>query len=240
MPADGTYPFTVVDDTHITITVLDTVGRVGYFTAGMDTPTLNRSGTASTAFSAWSVGNTETDIAQTPMRSPTVFNYFLPDYQFPGVISNAGLITPEFQLTSETNVVRQANFLYNGIFNPGGNTGGISSFRSGAGDMAVDFSPWMGIKPGGTTAWTNNENVNALIDQLNTLLMAGQLPSTGTNNYAANPRVIVNARQSIYDFVTNTSNIAYTAVSPSDTQKRDRIRAIVHLIVTSPNFAIQK
>ena len=240
MPADGTYPFTVVDDTHITITVLDTVGRVGYFTAGMDTPTLNRSGTASTAFSAWSVGNTDTDIAQTPMRSPTVFNYFLPDYQFPGVISNAGLITPEFQLTSETNVVRQANFLYNGIFNPGGNTGGISSFRSGAGDMAVDFSPWMGIKPGGTTAWTNNENVNALIDQLNTLLMAGQLPSTGTNNYAANPRVIVNARQSIYDFVTNTSNIAYTAVSPSDTQKRDRIRAIVHLIVTSPNFAIQK
>ena len=239
-PAEGTYPFTVVDDTHLTITVPDSVGRVGYFVAGMDTPTLNRTGAASTAYSAWSVGNTETDIAQTPLRSPTVFNFYLPDYQYPGILANAGLVTPEFELTSETTVVRQANFLYNGIFNPTTSTGGISSFRSGAGDMAVDFSPWMGIKPGGATPWTNNENVNALIDQLNTLLMAGQLPSTGVNNYAANPRVIVNARQAIYDFVTNTSNIAYTAAAPTDTQKRDRIRAIVHLIVTSPNFAIQK
>ena len=239
-PAGGTYPFTVVDDTHLTFTVPDSVSRVGYFSAGMDNPTLNRTGTASTAYSAWSVGNTETDIAQTPLRSPTVFNFFLPDYQYPGILANAGLITPEFELTSETTVVRQANFLYNGIFNPTTNTGGISSFRSGAGDMAVDFSPWMGIKPGGSTPWTNNENVSALIDQLNTLLMAGQLPSTGTNNYAASPRVIVNARQVIYDFVTNTANIAYTAAAPTDTQKRDRIRAIVHLIVTSPSFAIQK
>ena len=240
LPAVGTYPITVVDDTHLTFTVLDSVGRVGYFVAGMDGPTLNRSGTASTAYSAWSVGNTETDIAQTPLRSPTVFNFYLPDYQYPGILANAGLVTPEFELTSETTVIRQANFLYNGIFNPTTTTGGISSFRSGGGDMAVDFGPWMGIKPVGTTPWTNNENVNALIDQLNTLLMAGQLPSTGVNNTASNPRVIVNARQAIYDFVTNTSNIAYTAAAPTDTQKRDRIRAIVHLIVTSPNFAIQK
>ena len=36
-----------------------------------------------------------------------------------------------------------------------------------------------------------------------------------------------------------TSNIGYTP-TPTTTQMRDRVRAIVHLIVTSPEYAIQK
>jgi hypothetical protein len=72
------------------------------------------------------------------------------------------------------------------------------------------------------------------VDQLNTLLLAGQLPSTGTNNYTSNPRVIVNARQLIVDYVSTLTNANAT------TQARDRIRAIVHLLGTSPHFTIQK
>ena len=248
-PANGTYPFTVMDDTHISIMVGDTGYRVGRFNLAADAPTLSRSGTASTAYSNWALPayGTESELSQTPLRSPTVFNYFLPDYQFPGVTANAGLVTPEFQLTSETNVMRQANFLYYGlIYNPSGNTGGISSFRYGLGNISMDFSPWMANKPGGSTPWTNNENLLALIDQFNTLLMAGQLTTTGTNNYASNPRVIVNGRQALYDFVTHKNgsnvydNIAYTDAAPSNTQKRDRLVAIIHLILTSPDFTILK
>ena len=90
------------------------------------------------------------------------------------------------------------------------------------------------------------KNLLALIDQFNTLLMAGQLTTTGSNNYTSNPRVIVNARQAIYDFVTHKNgsnvydNITYTDAAPSSAQKRDRIIAIVHLIVTSPDFTILK
>jgi hypothetical protein len=103
----------------------------------------------------------------------------------------------------------------------------------------MDLRPWMANGPGGVP-WTNDVNLNALIDKLSTLLLAGQLPSTGVNNYASTPRNIVNAKQVIYDYVRSTANISYSNTTPTATQKRDRLRAIVHLIVTSPDFTIQK
>jgi hypothetical protein len=159
------------------------------------------------------------------------------------LLASAGLITPEFQLTSDTNVIRSSNFLRDGIFNPSRSGGGlitlISSFSGGNGDIALDFNKWLGNRPGTATPWTNNENVAALVDALNDLLLAGQLPSAGTNNYGT-PRTIVNAKDAILNYVTNTANIAYNNTTPTDTNKRDRLRAIVHLIVTSPDFTIQK
>jgi uncharacterized protein (DUF1800 family) len=160
----------------------------------------NRSGPMQVTYGDWNMDTTNTDLNQTPMQSPTVFNFFLPDYQFPGILSNAGLITPEFELTSETSVIRQANTLYNGLFNDNLSQLGLASFKSGARDIMVDLRPWMGLGPGGLP-WAHDNNLNALIDELNTRLMAGKLPSTGTNNYAGNPRVIVNAKAAIRDYV---------------------------------------
>ena len=120
-----------------------------------------------------------------------------------------------------------------------GSTTGITSFKGGGGQITMDFNPWMLTGPGGVP-WTNDVNLGALIDQLNTLLLAGRLPSTGTNTYTLPPRNIVNARQAILDYVSNTSNIAYNNTTPSDTNKRDRVRAIVHLLITSPDYTIQK
>ena len=64
---------------------------------------LDRSGgTVALTFSDWGLNDTETDLSQTPMRSPTVFNFFEPDYSSPGILAQAGLVTPEFQLTTIT------------------------------------------------------------------------------------------------------------------------------------------
>ncbi len=172
----------------------------------------NRSGPMAVTYSDWNMDTTETDLNQTPLRSPTVFNYFLPDYQFPGILGEAGLITPEFEITSETSVIRQANFLYNGLFNDGLSQLGLSSFKSGARDIFVDLRSWMGIGPGGLP-WTHDTNLNAFLDELNTLLMAGQLPSTGTNSYGT-PRVIVNAKDAIRTYlVTLPFTKAITTIS---------------------------
>ncbi len=273
---------------------------------------LTRSGNIVSRSSTFNLGNTTGDIDQSPLNSPTVFNFFLPDYKFPGTLASQGLTTPEFQTTAETTLVRQANFLYNGIFNPG-NTNGISSFKSGTNALVMDFSPWMGNAVGtvGTVgavlgagpqtaqAWTSNANLDTLIERFNTLLVAGQLSTaakTIIRNFVGRPiasigtgnpcsinigtahglktgdvvtitgvtggtfsptinaaytitvtgantfTVPVNCSSTASLNVTNSTAgiIPYTNATPSDPDKRDRLRAIIHLILTSPDYTIQR
>jgi len=47
--------------------------------------------------------------AQAVQRAPTVFNFFLPNYQLPGPIANAGLYSPELQITTDTYITRLSN-----------------------------------------------------------------------------------------------------------------------------------
>ena len=56
------------------------------------------------------------EFGQIPFFSPTVFNFFSPDYSAPGAIALAGLASPEFQITTETTVVEQANTVYAALF----------------------------------------------------------------------------------------------------------------------------
>jgi uncharacterized protein (DUF1800 family) len=201
----------------------DIVIRNGALVATRDSYAVNRSGgTVALTFSDWGLNITDTDLSQTPMRSPTVFNFFEPDYRAPGILAQNGLITPEFQLTSDTTAIRQANFIYNGIFNDLHGIRGMSSFNNGGRDIALDFRQWTGEGPGGLP-WVHNNNLGALVDKLNVLLMAGQLPSTGTNNYSSNPRTIVNAKEVITNYaqqaipydkiVTNVTTAALTTVT---------------------------
>jgi uncharacterized protein (DUF1800 family) len=92
------------------------------------------------------------EFGQTPLQSPTVFNFFSPDYAVPGAIAANGLKSPEFQITTETSVVEQANELYSAIFNP---------------DYPLDLSVEMGLA----------SNPTALIDRLNTKMMNGTMSS---------------------------------------------------------------
>jgi uncharacterized protein (DUF1800 family) len=236
-PSSGLYAISRIDDRRFTITHSTgtfTAMREGLILMSPQSPAASISGQINTTFSNFSVGDTETDLAQTPLRSPTVFNFFLPDYQHPGTLASNGLLTPEFQLTSDTTVIRQSNFLFEGIYkpsspstsNPYTNTSIHSSFRSGNGAIALDFTPWMQTRPGGSGAWTDNANVSALVDELSILLTADQL-SAG-------------ARTIIVNFVSNNANIAYTNGTATDAQKINRLRGIIHLIATSPDFTIQR
>ncbi len=186
----------------------------------------NRSGPMEVTYSDWGMDTTNTDLNQTPMQSPTVFNFFLPDYQFPGLLANAGLITPEFELTSETSVIRQANTLYSALFNDAFGTIGLSSFKGGGRDIVLDLRPWLGNGPGGLP-WTHTSNLDALIDELNTRLMAGKLSSTGTNIYG-NPRVIVNAKQAIKDYVQTLAPQPQPVVSFTSGSNPCEIRVTNH------------
>ena len=47
------------------------------------------------------------------------------------------------------------------------------------------------------------------------------------------------AQANIINYVANTNNFAYST-PPTQTQMRDRVRAVVHLIASSPDYIIQK
>jgi hypothetical protein len=221
VPADGQYQVaTIPDATHFTITLTTSSNQTqsSFSIYPLNAPALTRSGTVSQQYSTWNMGYTDTgsssSLMQTPLRAPTVFNFFYPNFQFPGVIAAAGLTTPEFQLTSDTGVALQMNFLESGILNNGNNTNGLSSFTSGNGSVALDLGPWMG------TNFTASANVPALVDSLSTALLAGQLSAAAKTN--------------IVNYVTNNFPTS------SSTWQRDRVRAVVHLILNSPDYTIQK
>jgi hypothetical protein len=224
-PASGLYSVnSVIDATHFTIIVTNstTTTSDSQVIYPLIPPPLVRSGTVAVSWNTWAMNATDTgsssSLAQTPLNSPTVFNFFFPSYAFPGPLSDAGLTTPEFQLTSDTSVAWQMNFMEGGLLGNSNNTNGPSSFINGGGALTLDVGPYM------TTAFTSNAGIPGLVDALNSLLCAGQLSP-------ASKTFIVN-------YVANNANFPYTTPTPA--QMRDRVRAVVHLILTSPDYIIQK
>jgi hypothetical protein len=77
-----------------------------------------------------------------------------------------------------------------------------------------------------TPAYTSNAGIPGLVDALSNLL-------TGRPLTAA-------ARNAIVAYVTSTSPLNFPYTVPTNTEMRNRVRAIVHLIAVSPDFIVQK
>jgi hypothetical protein len=171
------------------------------------------------------------------LNANTVFNFYFPSFEFPGALASAGLTTPEFQLTSDTSVALQMNFLEAGILGNPNNTNGLSSYNNGNGAIMLDIGQWM------TTNYTANAGVPSLVDNLNTLLLAGQLSAPAKTNIVNYITYAAPAMTNIVNNVTNvtaaTTNFPY-ATPPTQGQMRDRVRGVVHLIIDSPDYTIQK
>jgi hypothetical protein len=94
-------------------------------------------------------------LGQSPMRSPTVFNFFRPGYVPPATALSAGSVAPEFQLVNESSVASYVNRLQSildtGIGSPTGLVGAYTAEKALA------------------------TNPAALVNRVNLLLAAGQL-----------------------------------------------------------------
>ena len=110
-----------------------------------------------------------------------------------------------------------------GILNAG-NPNGFTSFRGGGGTLVMDFGSYM------TSAQTigNTGSLGGIPTLVNTL---GNL-LTGGNLQAATATTITN-------YVANNTNFPFST-PPTNSQMRDRVRAIVQLIITSAEYSIQK
>ena len=65
----------------------------------------------STISSATQINSALGNIAQAALRSPSVFNFYHPDYVLPGPLAAAGLVAPEFEITDDNFAISVPNFL---------------------------------------------------------------------------------------------------------------------------------
>jgi uncharacterized protein (DUF1800 family) len=89
-----------------------------------------RSFGVNSAAGTWKItnlSNAATQLGQSPMRSPSVFNFFRPGYVPPSTaIATAGATAPEFQLVNETSVGGYLNFMQ-GVIERGLASGDITA-----------------------------------------------------------------------------------------------------------------
>jgi uncharacterized protein (DUF1800 family) len=145
------YRVVLVDGTPITSsTPLPPVAERGNTTSG-----------AATVSSATLPNNALGSLAQAALRSPTVFNFFHPDYVLPGELAKAGLVVPEFEITDDNFAINVPNFLRSFV---------IATVPStAAGPYAITLNT--------TYEQTLAANPGALLDHLNTVLCAGTMPA---------------------------------------------------------------
>jgi uncharacterized protein (DUF1800 family) len=136
---------------------------------------------------AWGFGDTSSTsnrLGQSVGHSPSVFNFFRPGYSPPNTaISEAGLVAPEFQITTEPTVVAYLNYMQ-------------SLIQNGAGDAKANY----------TDILTKAADSQAMLDEINLVLAGNQLS-------AATLATIKTAVDSISaTTTTGPANRVYTAI----------------------------
>jgi uncharacterized protein (DUF1800 family) len=106
--------------------------------------------------------NLNRDFGQQVLNSPTVFNFFEPDFVRPGPLAEAGLYAPEFQVLTDTTAITGANVIYNQLF---GNLSGVT----------VDLASWLPLAG----------NRDQLVARLNLLFASNSLSSTSLAKLSA-------------------------------------------------------
>lgn len=99
--------------------------------------------------------------SQAALRSPTVFNFFLPSYQPPGELANANLYAPEFQITTDTFVLRLTNEMAGKV---------MWAYQ---GNPYVD--DWDPVQVNLQREFDMAENAQQLVDHINLLFLSGQM-----------------------------------------------------------------
>jgi uncharacterized protein (DUF1800 family) len=103
----------------------------------------------------FAIFNPQNNLDEAALRSPTVFNFFEPGYVQPGILASAGLVAPEFQITTASTLISVANNIYSAIY-----TGTPSSTT-----IVVDLS----------SLTANAANASAMVATLNQLLCANAM-----------------------------------------------------------------
>jgi uncharacterized protein (DUF1800 family) len=161
-----------------------------------------------------------TRLNQTPMFSPTVFNFYRPGYvPTSKVITDANLVAPELQITHDLSVAGYMNYLRSLV--P----------LSTTADIRQEYSAQMAVA----------DDATKLVENVNLLLFYGAMPA-GVKQQVVDA---VNSRQlpaALYQAAPGASAPGPTPINQAaiDAAKLDRVYIAVFLSVSSPDFIVQK
>jgi uncharacterized protein (DUF1800 family) len=117
---------------------------------------------ATSASGEWLIGSTSanTSLGQSPLTSPSVFNFYRPGYSPPNTrVGTAGLVAPEFQIVDEVTVSGYLNTLQTTV------DGGIGVTSNGVRDVRSAYAAEIAIA----------NNPAALVERMNLLLLNGRM-----------------------------------------------------------------
>jgi len=166
------------------------------------------------------IGNTDnagTSLGQTPLRAPSVFNFYRPGYVPPGTeAAGLALVVPEMQIVHETSAAGYVNAIRDAI------SGGVGATTSASGTSRRD------LQPDFTAELALADQSGALVDRINAKLMYGAMPADlKAEVQGAIEKIVIPAPTA-----NNATQIA--------TAKRNRVNAAIFLAMVSPEFLVQK
>ncbi len=151
-------------------------------------------------------------LEQRPLSAPSVFNFFLPDYQPIGPVEQANKVAPEFQITDSRTAIAYPNLLNRWLKDDNDLMDYSSLFpdevSSDAKKAFLDFSDEL--------AMAGDADVEQMIERLNLIIAHGQL------------------KESTRAIITNQIK------QIPATQPEARVRIALFLIMMSPDYLIIK
>ncbi len=169
------------------------------------------------------VGNTDnpgTALGQTPLRAPSVFNFYRPGYVPPGTAAAArNLAVPELQLANETTAAGYVNFMRDNVASGVGQWNGVvNGTTRNRRDLQPDLSTELALA--GDAAALSERVVGKLV-------MGHTATALKTEIADAVGRIAIP--------VLNSSASNQTQV---DSAKRNRVNAALLLTLAAPEFAV--
>ena len=209
-------------------------------------------------------------LGQTPLNAPSVFNWFLPAYKPGGLLGSYGRVAPEFQILTESSALQNINVYWQSHYNDNGwsasTVGGnnANSARAGYGtqrqysngsttytddNVIPNYHAWINRYrnyevDSGNSINDELETDLQLIDDLDDLLLAGRFKllyplDTRDDGAPVQQGALLhypgrNPRETLLHFLTDAWR------DTDDWQILNKIRNAFYLIVSSPEYLIQK
>src|SRR6185503_6409173 len=155
-----------------------------------------------------------TSLNQSPLTSPSVFNFWRPGFTPPATtqLGSRSLVAPEFQVVDEVTAASYINVMQDWINNGIGSTPPNGSGR----DVRSTYAPEVAL----------TDNPQALVDRMNLLLFYGQMSST------LQARVVAGV-SAVTIPASNGTNQAQI-----DTARLNRAKTAIFFSMISPEYLI--